>query len=128
MPAGRSDTSFAALSSLTCVSKAVAKRKGPRQTRRGDVRPLRPLPCEKRARTPGGSASFPGAWTAADKADEADGLPPINENNEIRRRSGPGKPWVPLSSDANFIGAYGFTQAIESVRNTSKKSNERHSR
>ena len=28
----------------------------------------------------------------------------------------------------NFIGAYGFTQVIESVRNTSKKSNELHSR
>lgn len=28
----------------------------------------------------------------------------------------------------NFIGAYGFTQAIENVCNTSKKSNERHSR
>ena len=35
------------------------------------------------------------------KADEADGLSPINEDNETKCRFGPGKPCVPLASDAN---------------------------
>ena len=40
---------------------------------------------------------------AAGKADEADGLSPINEDNDAGGCSGPGKPCGPLSADAKFI-------------------------
>lgn len=72
MPAGRTGPPFAAVSSLT-----------------GDSLPASSA-LRKRAGAPGGSSSFPGAWTVDDKADEADGLTPINEDNAASCCSGPG--------------------------------------
>ena len=50
----------------------------------------------------GGSLSFPGAWAADGKADEADEPSPINEDNAGSCCSGPGKPCMPLSTDAMY--------------------------
>lgn len=48
--------------------------------------------------------SFSGADLVADKADEAAGLVPGNENNEASRRRCPEKPCCPLSTEGIFEG------------------------